>query len=240
MTEDRAEENRLEAIRASRRGVRESARAECTYVTLSRHKPKRPEGTNSVVAASRTEERSSFYHVSREGEEGKRARRRAAEKTNGAAKVGEAGGGRAQRRVKSSLHKTIRDKLRSPRSPLLPSRASRPLRRSDFRPIKSPRWRGRGGEGSPRGLGESRRALSNFTRNSVNFGAPALCDSRDQPSFTVARADSLVVFFFSPRFLPLRVVVAAVVVSVVSHGEDRVPRSPDDPRSRVARGSSRR
>lgn len=88
MSEDRAEENRLEAICASRRARAQERNA---LTLLSRHKPKRPEGTNSVVAASRTEERSSFYHVSRE-REGK-GRGHDAEEANGAAKVGETDGG---------------------------------------------------------------------------------------------------------------------------------------------------
>jgi len=63
------ESRRIKSVRSnSRVAACESARAECTYVIFFRHKPKRPEGTNSVVAASRTEERSSFYHVSRERE----------------------------------------------------------------------------------------------------------------------------------------------------------------------------
>lgn len=152
--------------------------------------PKRPEGTNSVVAASRTEERSSFYHVSRErerGGEGKRARRGGGErcsKSRRARRRGRAQGGGSNHPYTRRYETT-----------------SVPLRRSDFRPIKSPRWRGaEGARGpSPRGLAESpRRALSNFTRNSVNFGAPALCSSRDQPRFIIARARWSRLFFFSP------------------------------------------
>ena len=190
---------------------------------LSRHKPKRPEGTNSVVAASRTEERSSFYHVSREME--------------GKGRGYDAGGGercsksrRGRRRESTEESQIIltQDDTRQPLFLLLPPPSPSRLlwpRRSDFRPIKSPRWRGtEEKETSLRGLGESRFRISREIRSisaCLHFVARAT-------SLILPSRARMISLFFPPRFLPLLlriivviVVVVVIVVSAVSYG-DRV------------------
>lgn len=156
--------------------MQESTRAECTYVTLSAQAE--TPGGNQFRGSGIEDGREKLVlpRFAREGREGKRARRRRRRTVQ--AKVGEPGGGAGH--GGGSNHPYTRRY----------ETTSVPLRRSDFRPIKSPRWRGGGGgKGAPREASESpRRTLSNFTRNSVNFGAPALCSSRDQPRFIIARA----------------------------------------------------
>lgn len=117
----------------------------------------------------------------------------------------------------------IRDNLCSSYSP---SRLLWP-RRSDFRPIKSPRWRGtEEKETSLRGLGESRFRISREIRSisaCLHFVARAT-------SLILSSRARMISLFFPPRFLPLLlriivvvivVVVVVIVVSAVSYG-DRV------------------
>jgi len=170
-----------------------------------------------VVAASRTEERSSFYHVSRE-REGK-GREYDAEEVNDATKVGEADGGRARRRVKSSLHKMIRDNLCSPRC--LPH----PLRRSDFRPIKSPRWRRGGGEANL--FERSQRVALRAFEFHAKFGQfRRACTLFVRPAPFYHRAYGWFHCFFLPHsLLPSALPRRRYRRGVVSHGD----RDPDRP-----------
>lgn len=157
-----------------------------------------------MVAASRTEERSSFYHVSRE-REGK-GRGHDAEEANGAAKVGEPGGGAGH--GGGSNHPYTRRY----------ETTSVPLRRSDFRPIKSPRWRGAEGEGtSARGLGESAPRAFEFHAKFGQFRrACTLQLARPAPFYHRAR-EMVSSFFFPPHRSP------SFVVCLLFLTESRVP-----------------